>query len=202
MGDRTLRPLSLCAALAPLVLLMSCASPGPALVTEGREPLVSKDSDAADASFDWHVLLIEPLGVLLHDVRPPLHEVLLFHDDTVRGAGDNKDCYSIGGAAPRFLGERSDSYLMCFDHDRLNRVEATVRLPAARAPGAFARACSRWLKSTGPMLAESAACEGRDGGVNFSARLSLQMGEPAAIVSMTLTPAGSGEGAGDSSDGT
>ena len=150
-----------------------------------------------DASYDWHVLVLEPFGTLLKESPLPLHEVLLFHDANSRAESDNKDCYSIEGTPPRFMGEPPDHYLLCFDHDHLSRVDAAVRLPAAEAPQAFARACALWLKDTATTMGSGTACEGRDGRVAFSARLLLPPGDTAATVSMALTDSPPAEAAHD-----
>jgi len=99
-----------------------------------------------DDSFDWHGLVVVPFGVMLKESPLPLHEVLLFRDASRPAAdADNKDCFAIDTAPPRFLGRTPDQYMMCFDHDRLNRVEASVQMTAAEAPPVFARACALWL---------------------------------------------------------
>jgi hypothetical protein len=173
-----------------------------------------------DASYDWHVLIIAPFGMLLKDSPIALHEVLLFHDDARSGAdaddkrsggdADGKDCYAIGGTPPRFVGRLPDQYLLCFDHDRLNRIEASVRLPADEAQRLFAQACALWLKNTlpigagattqaGTITGAGTTCEGSDG-VAFSARLALVSGEATATLSMTLLDAAAQE-TGDRSAG-
>jgi hypothetical protein len=130
-----------------------------------------------------------PFGTLLKDSPIALHEVLLFHDDSHNAADvDNKDCFAIDGALPRFVGQSADQYLQCFDHDRSSRIEASVHLTAATAPQIFARACALWLKSTAA-AANGTTCEGRDGSVAFSARLGLVPGELMAPLSITLTNA-------------
>jgi hypothetical protein len=37
--------------------------------------------------------------------------------------------------------------LLCFKQDRLSRIQASVRVPAAQAPEVFAAACTGWLKN-------------------------------------------------------
>ena len=185
--------------LVPFVL-SACVSSGSSRLLSDKLPTAPQPRvDGADASYDWHVLLLEPLGVMRHDVKLPLHEVILFHDGTMRPQNDNQECYSLDDGTPRFLGERLAGYLMCFEHDRLARVEATVQLSAAAAAPIFARACSRWLKSAGPMPLSGAACDGRDGDIAFSARLDRSMDE--AAVSMILRPVGAAEVVHEASDG-
>jgi hypothetical protein len=181
---------------AALALLTSCASP----TSSQRPPPVPAapppQSAATDPSYDWHVLVMAPFGMLLKDSPIPLHEVLLFHDDAPGGAAgnpssskaevENKDCYTSDRSAPRFVGQQPAQYLLCFDHDRLSRVEASVQLAADQAPQVFARACALWLKSTAPSAGSGTTCEGREGSTAFSGRLALVPGEAAATFSVTL----------------
>ncbi len=138
-----------------------------------------------DASYDWHGLVLVPFGSLLKASPVPLHEVLQFHETSHAEAAD-KDCFATAGAPPRFLGRQPAQYLLCFDHDRLSRIEAAVELPAADGPRVFAAACALWLKTTPTAVGSGDVCEGRDGRVAFSARLLLLPDGP-ATVSMTLT---------------
>lgn len=176
---------------ALLLALTACGTPGasrdrhahaaPAGPVPGVEP---------DASYDWHGLVLVHFGTLLKESPLALHEVLLFHDEAPGGPdADGKDCYATDGTAPRFVGHPTDQYLLCFDHDRLSRIEASVRLTAEEAPQVFARACAMWLKNTAPTEGSGHTCEGRDGGIAFSARLALAPGEAAAPLSMTLADA-------------
>jgi hypothetical protein len=120
--SRCLGPLS----IAAVLLAAGCASTGPSAGRQERAQAPPPPTAITDASYDWHVLVLEPFGVLLKESPLPLHEVLLFHDETSRTDNDNKDCYSIEGTPPRFLGARPDHYLLCFDHDRLTRIDAAV----------------------------------------------------------------------------
>jgi hypothetical protein len=143
-----------------------------------------------DASYDWHGLVLAPFGTLLKDSPIALHEVLLFHDEAHRsGDADNKDCFAIDAAPPRFVGQQPDQYLLCFDHDRLSRIDASVRLPADEASQEFARACALWLKNTAPTAGSGNVCEGHDDGIAFSARLAPLPGEATVPLSMTLSNA-------------
>ena len=176
---------------AGALVLAACASSGsstghPGPLQPPSPPPPPPDSGTTDATYDWHVLLLVPFGVLLKESPVPLHEVLLFHDETNHAESDNKDCFSIEGAPPRFLGQEPDAYLLCFDHDRLTRVDAAVHLTATDAPQVFARACALWLKNTASTMTSAATCQGRDGGIGFSARLQQTPGETAATMSMTL----------------
>jgi hypothetical protein len=165
------------AAVLGLACLSSCAvpprpvSPPPLPVP----PAPSAVNETPDASYDWHGLILVPFGTQLKESPLVLHEVLLFHD-AAQGAGgtEDRDCYTIESPPPQFVGRQASDYLLCFDHDRLNRIEATVRLPADGAASIFAAACARWLKTSAPASQTSDSCDGRDGATGFSARL----GEP------------------------
>ncbi len=173
--------------LAGILLAAACSSPGPSADHARTQAATAAPSAITDASYDWHVLVIVPFGVLLKDSQVPLHEVLLFHDAMDRPETEGRECYSTPGSPPRFLGQQPDHYLLCFDHDRLGRVDVVVPLPAADAPQVFARACALWLRNTATTMASGTTCEGRDGSVGFSARLIRLSGDTAATVSMSLT---------------
>jgi hypothetical protein len=167
-------------------IALAALSPGrPAPLREAPSP---RSGPAPDVSYDWHGLLRAPFGSLLKDSPLALHEVLLFHDIDRDGAADTKDCYAVDGAAPRFLGGQPDDYVLCFEHDRLVRIEASVLLPAGEAARVFARGCALWRKDAAPPEGIG-TCEGRDDGVAFSARLAVSPPEAAARVSMMLTAA-------------
>jgi hypothetical protein len=130
----------------------------------------------ADAAYDWHGLVTAPFGSILKDMPVALHEVLLFHDETHAAAeAEEQDCYTLSGPAPSFAGQKLDQYLLCFKHDRLWRIEAAVRLPAADAAEAFSQACAAWLRKAAPadpaQPGTDGGCNGREGGIGFSAQL-------------------------------
>ncbi len=186
-----------------LLMLAACASPppkdhpretGPPAPADAfaATPLgtAAQNDTAADASFDWHPLVAAPFGTLLKDSPIRLHEVLLFHDESLGSAGtESKDCYAVDGTAPTFIGHAPDEYLMCFEHDRLDRIDASARIAVDDAARIFRRACARWLGNAQPLTKTDDACEGRDGDIAFSARLVVQPGEPTAELFMTLTDA-------------
>ena len=173
--------------VALVLMLTACATPP-------REPILHAPpapgpaaGPAVDASYDWHVLLLEPFGILLRESPVPLHEVLLFQDAGHSPAeGENKDCFAIDGTPPRFVDRTPDQFLLCFEHDRLSRIEASVSLAAADAPAVFARACAVWSKGAAPA---GPTCEGREDTMAFRARLLLPPGE-APSLSMTVSQAG------------
>jgi hypothetical protein len=150
--------------LAWIVLaVVGCAAPKP------KPPEPPAAPPPLDASYDWHVLLIAPLGSVLKDVPATMHEVLLFRDEQHNSAAaDELECYAVDGRLPRFVARRAAEYLLCFKRDRLSRIEATVRLPADEAAKIFADACGLWAKS-GPPAVEG--CEGSDHGVAYIGHL-------------------------------
>jgi hypothetical protein len=99
---------------------------------------------------------------VLKDIPVALHEVLLFRDDAhgnaapgnaatgsagADAAAVDAECYAADAPAPRFVGRIPEEYLLCFKQDRLSRIQASVRVPAAQAPEVFAAACTGWLKN-------------------------------------------------------
>jgi hypothetical protein len=142
------------ALLAPLA---ACHTPSPRATVPDRSPPESAAHVPADASYDWHGLLIAPFGSVLKDIPAALHEVLLFRDEAQHGgaSADNAsaadaECYATDVPAPRFVGRVPDEYLLCFRQERLSRIQASVRLTAAEASEVFAAACSDWLKNAAP----------------------------------------------------
>jgi hypothetical protein len=141
-----------------------------------------------DASYDWHVLLIAPFGSVLKDIPLALHEVLVFRDEEHSASpADDPECYAADGAAPRFMTRSPSSYLLCFNHGKLSRIEATVRLPENESAQVVADACALWMKNTqAPNAAASAgsaspegseACEGADSGIAFAAHIEREPNE-------------------------
>jgi hypothetical protein len=135
-----------------------------------------------DASYDWHVLLIAPFGSVLKDIPLATHEVLVFRDEERSASpADDAECYAANGTGLRFITRSPSSYLLCFNHGRLSRIEATVRLPENESAQIVADACGMWTKNAqtpGTAGSDSAAasdsadaCAGADGGVAFAARL-------------------------------
>jgi hypothetical protein len=154
------------AAIAALTAA-ACAAPHPKPVA------APPTAPALDASYDWHVLLIAPFGSALKDIPLALHEVLLFRDAAPPAAGaappDDPECYAVEGKAPRFMARLPSEYLVCFKHDRLSRIEATVRLAQTESAQIFADACGLWTKNALPVGAP--VCEGADGSIAFAAQL-------------------------------
>jgi hypothetical protein len=150
-----------------------------------------------DASYDWHVLLVAPFGSVLKDIPLGLHEVLVFRDEAHSASpADDPECYAADGAAPRFMTRSPSSYLLCFNHGKLSRIEATVRLPENESAQIVADACAMWTKnaqapssagSDSAAASDSAdACAGADGGVAFAARLEDAPNEEDTHLTMQL----------------
>jgi hypothetical protein len=200
--------------------LVACRAPSPRTAAPDRVPPPAAAHELGDASYDWHGLLIAPFGSVLKDIPVALHEVLLFRDDAhgnaspgnaaTGGAGADAaavdaECYAADAPAPRFVGRIPDEYLLCFKQERLSRIQASVRLPAAQAPEVFAAGCTGWLKnaastpgseapgvgtpgvgapgvgtsgavSPSAETASAGACEGRDGAIHFRGRLEEEPG--------------------------
>jgi hypothetical protein len=209
-------PLTLSAAVFALI---GCHAPAPRDAVPDRA--VTRDTGMpGDSSYDWRGWLVAPFGAVLKSVPIPLHEVLLFRDDAQGGSGSDTaaapECYAADAPAPKIFGRAPEEYLLCFTHDRLSRIQASVRLPTAQASTEFAAACASWLKNATPAASSAdatapdspvagspdtetagsespaaAACEGRDGTVHFKARLEEEPGpaetaEKASVISITL----------------
>lgn len=231
-GPRRACPLALSA--AAFAALIGCHTSPPRVTVPDRAPppdaAGASARDAAvqsDASYDWHGLLVAPFGAVLKSIPMALHEVLLFRDDARGSPGAENaaagvstavapECYAADAPAPQFFGRTPDEYLLCFTHDRLSRIQASVRLTTAQASAEFAVACARWLKNAaaavppadapaaggpapGSLAAEipsiaapnAAACEGRDGAVHFKGSLGEEpgpadMAETESVLSITL----------------
>ena len=202
------RPAGVAQWAALLAALTACSASPPTAPSRSRAPAALPapaevhEHEPGGASDDWRGLLIVPFGSPLKDVPLTVHEVLLFRDQGRAVEADlpeDAECYAADAAAPRFAGQDPFEYLLCFNQDRLTRIQAAVRLPSAEAPGVFAAACARWLKTAAPGGAPAGAadaavpaehhggdaCEGRDGAVRFSGRLGDQS-EAQATLSVTL----------------
>jgi hypothetical protein len=156
--------------LTGLLWLGACASH-----PQAPQAPVAAAPAPVEPSYDWHVLLVAPFGSLLKDIPLPKSEVLVFDSPA---ADAPRECYGIDAAPPRFLSQVPTELTLCFRHDRLARIEATVMLPAGEAPQILAAACALWQRNAAatvpqPALAPDApagACRGRDGGVDFDGR--------------------------------
>jgi hypothetical protein len=176
---------------AAVWMLAACAASKPKIAPPPAPP------PTLDASYDWHVLLVAPFGSVLKDIPLALHEVLVFRDEAHSASpADDPECYAADGAAPRFMRRAPSSYLLCFNHGKLSRIEATVRLPENESAQIVADACALWTKNAqAPSAAGSdstaasasaAACAGADGGVAFAARLEDTPNEEDTPLTMQL----------------
>ena len=170
---------------AAVWMLAACAASKPKISPPPAPP------PPLDASYDWHVLLVAPFGSVLKDIPLALHEVLVFRDEEHSASpADELECYAANGAAPRFMTRVPSSYLLCFNHGKLSRIEATVRLPENESAAIVADACALWTKNAqAPSSAVSdsaAACAGADGGVAFAARLEEAPNEEDTQLTMQL----------------
>ena len=142
-------------------------------------------------SHDWHALMIVPFGTLLKDVPYRLSEVVVFHDAGSGGAGhEDRDCHTVQGTAPpRFFGRPVGEYSLCFSSDRLNRIEASVSLPAESASAQFAAACAEWQRKGTPGTSTPDHCEDRDGSTEIDAHLTASPVSEEPVVSIALVDA-------------
>jgi hypothetical protein len=140
---------------ALLAALAACRAPSPRASAPAPAPPPAAHELGGD-SFDWHGLLIAPFGSVLKNIPVALHEVLLFRDEEHGSASAadadtvGAECYAADAPAPRFLGRAPDEYVLCFKQDRLFRIQASVRIEAARAADIFAAACADWLQNAAP----------------------------------------------------
>jgi hypothetical protein len=158
--------------VAPLIVSLSIG----ACASHPKAPETPPPAPQFDASYDWHVLLVAPFGSLLRDLPLPRDEVLVFDGPTQNAPGE---CYRLDAAPPRFLNQAPVELTLCFRHDHLARIEATVMLPAAGAPQITADACALWQRNAAATVPQPAAapddsagtCRGRDGAIDFDGRL-------------------------------
>lgn len=180
-----------------LATLVACRATSPRTAAPDRVPPPPADQEPADPSYDWHGLLIAPFGSVLKDIPAALHEVLLFRDDAhgsaaADAAAVDAECYAADAPAPRFAGRIPEEYLLCFRQDRLSRIQASVRVPAARAPEVFAAACAGWLKNAAPTPGAEAPAVGTPGvgtpGVGASGVGASGVGAPGAAPPSAESP--------------
>jgi hypothetical protein len=167
-----------------------CAGSAP---PRGSAPAAATAAPAAPAvSHDFGGLVLAPFGTPFKDVSVPLTEVLVFQQADGARAREDGDCFRPK-VVVSFLGRAPTDHLLCFEHDRLEKIEAAVALPAAEAPALFAAACAEWQRGavTGAAAtAQSAdACEGRQQNIAFTAHRTEGPDPDAATVSITLVSA-------------
>jgi hypothetical protein len=132
-----------------------------------------------------------------------LHEVLLFRDEEHGSASAadadtvGAECYAADAPAPRFLGRAPDEYVLCFKQDRLFRIQASVRVEAARATDVFAAACAGWLQNAAPATRGVGAPGGTGtSGAGTSGPGTPGAGTPGAGTPHTGTPGAEAQSAG------
>jgi hypothetical protein len=162
--------------------LEGCAGSAPA---RGAAPTAALPAAPAAVSHDVSPLVPAPFGTAFKDVPVALTEVLVFHQPDARRTSEDADCFRPN-VVVAFLGRAATEHLLCFDHDRLSRIEAAVVLPAAEAPALFAAACADWQRGNPPAALGPDACEGRQGDIALSARRTDGPDSAAATVSITL----------------
>jgi hypothetical protein len=157
---------------ALLAALAACRAPAPRVTAPERSAPQPAARELGLGAADWHVLLIAPFGSTLKEIPLALHEVLLFRDEARGDDAGSAECYAADAPGVSLFGRDPDEYLLCFQQDRLARIQARVRLPAPDSAGVFAAACAAWLRNAPPVDAAPAnACEGRDGAIRFRGRL-------------------------------
>jgi len=136
---------------------------------------------------------VVPFGTLLKDMPLALDEVLMFHDaagvpatgSAAAGSANDAesgDCFSPSRAPPpQFLGLRPDPYLLCFEHDRLHRIELSVQIAAGDAARLKDAVCAAWLGSVPENTRTPDGCAGSGDGVLFSAHLAPGAASSAAL---------------------
>jgi hypothetical protein len=136
--------------------------------------------------YDWHPMLIVPFGTLLKDVPLALNEVLEFHGSEADAPTESRDCFSIDGAAPpELLGRRPEKFLLCFEHDRLHRIEAQLRLApdeTASVPGLL---CQEWLDGAADRERTAESCAGRVGEARLTVHLAAAESSRTLLISLT-----------------
>ena len=174
------------AAMACAAALAACAASNPP--SSGKVPARVSPAPMPPPGNDWHALVIVPFGTLLKDVPYRLSEVVVFHDAGSGGAGhEDRDCHSVQGTVPpRFFGRPVGEYSLCFSSDRLNRIEASVSLPAESASAQFAAACAEWQRKGTPGTSTPDRCETRDGSTEIDARLTASAASEEPVVSIAL----------------
>lgn len=173
------------AAVASAAWLEGCAASSPARGSARTAPRAAQSVAPPTVSHDFTALVPAPFGTAFKDVPGPLTEVLVFHQPDAQRSSEEADCFRPT-VVVSFLGRAPTDHLLCFDHDRLKRIEASIALPAAEAPALFAAACADWQRGNAAGTLEPDACEGHQGDIAFSARRTDGPDSGAATVSITL----------------
>ena len=182
------------AAFVCTACVCGCASAPRPASSGGARPSAPAPAPANTGPvYDWRPLIVVPFGTLLKDMPLALDEVLMFRDAAAAAASgisselEIGDCFSMDGASPpQFLGRRPDSYLLCFEHDRLRRIEASVQL--AKAEPMQGALCSQWLARAQDAARTPDGCAGREGAVEWRVRIAPGP-ESSGTLSITLIDA-------------
>jgi len=182
------------AAMCCLAAATACTSAPPRTPAAAAATTATATSTAVP---DWRQIPVAPLGTELTALYSGLHEILYFQD--VHPAADppepgekapSTDCYRPNGPPPTILNHASEDYVLCFQHDRLARVEAVLNLPAAAASALAQRLCDAWLPGSLAGTRGEAACSGRSSDVAFRVRLRPAAASGTALVIVVYTPEG------------
>jgi hypothetical protein len=185
---RLMRRAGMLALAGAAATLWACASPNASSRKTPADAGSSAAAAAAASGRDWHTLVIVPFGTLLKDVPYRLGEIVMFHDSSGVTAGrEERDCHALQGASPpAFFGRPVAEYALCFSSDRLNRVEASVSLPADSASAQFAAACMEWQHHATAVADAPDRCAVKDGGTTVEARLDASEGSDGTLLSIAL----------------
>ena len=194
------------AVLAAMLVLASASActggPPPARVAGTGTGAASRATTAGTASAsapvpDWRRIPTAPLGTTLAALYSGLHEILYFQaaqqaaDSPDAGEGAAADCYRSNGPSPRVLNHGSDDYVLCFEHDRLARVEAVLRLPTDEARELTQRLCDAWLRDGISGTRSEDSCAARAGDAAFRLRWAAVDGDTGTALTITVyTPGG------------
>jgi hypothetical protein len=177
------------ASVSSAAWLGGCAASAPGLrAAPARAP--SPPPAPPGASHDFSGLILAPFGTAFQDVSVRLTEVLVFHPADDAHVREDGDCFRPE-VVVSFLGHAPTDHLLCFNHGRLQKIEAAVVVPAAEAPALFAAACADWQQGAAASAIEADACEGRQQDIAFSASRTQGSDLDEATVSITLVPASS-----------
>ena len=129
--------------------------------------------------------MVAPFGSARKDVHLAMRESLSFDDpehpaDGREGTALDQECYALNipgadknpaGNIPMVFGNKAESYVLCYYHDHLARVEISLALAADTATKVFADLCSRAMKDMTPLASSADICQGRRDSEIFKASL-------------------------------
>lgn len=164
--------------MVALLVLLACAG--------SSVPPAKRAAARAVPSEDWRDLLVAPFGSTRKDLHLALHEVFLFDEAPARSGAELEECYALGGSLPRLGGRRPDTYLLCFYHDRLARIEAAALLAADEAAKIFAQVCAHGLRQMTVLAPTPDSCEGREASVVFKATLTQESAQGTSPLSVSI----------------